>query len=263
MSGVARRWWPIGPADHARARSLLASVADMWASRWIVQPLELGFDAAAPEEGEHLPHCRAWHAPHQAELRLHAQGWQRLVRHALDMPPGSVLHGIAEDVAQALSQAMADDLAGLLKQGLGLTHVNEAAVAVRGSTRVRALLPDGTAWLTMTMDDDWLRGHAGDASPAVAHREPTSPRVAAMGDVRVQLSAMVGRCAVNAADVAHLAVGDVLVTSAPLDQPITLALSGQQGLDTPFATARPVRSGDATAVVIETITTIHSQATHP
>lgn len=255
MSSPARRWWPISTADLSRLSAAVTTVVDAWHARWVVQPEPLAaqFDIASGTSP-----IKRWRDDAGVDLRLVERSFNRLLRKALDLPTGMALPlgGHAADIVGKLSSAMFDDLIAGIGHGLSLNDLHEGPSATDDADTARHALTislaDGEPLLHVAVTAQWIR----DSLPPTTGRPllPTTSRQAALADSRVVLTAIAGSCDLSAAELAGLAIGDVLVTTTPLDRPMSLALTPSiDGARTPVAQATPIRRNGRLVMAVTSV----------
>ncbi|KAF1004670.1 MAG: hypothetical protein GAK28_03872 [Luteibacter sp.] len=254
-----RPWWPTSAADLSRLCAALTTIVDAWHARWIVQPEPL---ASCSDTASGTLAVRRWHDDAGVELRVVERSFNRLLRKALDLPTGMSLPpvGHAADIVEAFSDAMLADLVTRIGQGLSTNGWNEGGREADDHEQARLsvtiALADDEALLHLFVTPEWIRDNL---PPATVHpKTPTTSRRSALAESRVRLTAIAGSCDISAAELAGLAVGDVLVTGTSLDQPMSLALSSSiDGTHTPVAQATPIRRESRMVMAVTSVEPIH------
>lgn len=254
MSG-AGRWWPLSQGDVSRASAAVSAVLDAWAAQWVAHRVDLSVGAATTPASDG---ARCWHSTAVGiDLRLNERGWNRLVRRALDLPQGVALPlgGASFDVVEAFSRTMLADLLERLGEGLRIPDLVERRIAPRersSDTIVLAIgIDDDDPLLHLEAKGQWVRDSFGPTSPSVAL--PEAARLTAFEATTVAIAAIVGSSDISALEFSELAIGDVLVTTTALDQPLRLAVHAPGTPTSPLGEARPVRRDGRVALVIESI----------
>jgi hypothetical protein len=237
MSKVATGWRPWLP-ESALARGgvdqALADVARHWSANWLarksVRPLgALAAMPTLPGAGSH------WLVlDNDVAIALSGAAADRLAMLMLgESTPPTTLADADRRVLDSLVEAALQDLCRRLAEALGLSP--EARWRELGADDAPSIdrprtcqfgVDTATPLLHLALATDALVALARARAARSPIRDRVKPIAAGLATQQVDVSAALGRCSLNLADLAGLGVGDVLLLDRKVDAPLALSVDG-------------------------------------
>lgn len=238
MNAVVREWLPREALTPERIGASLSGAVGQWTERWFsraVAEISLCRDRTRSQIG----------APEQ----MHAEG--RVVsvtvsgrgkRYLLEAALGETLAEKALNTADhrlldAFAQCILEDLAALVDTSLGDASCSHAGAPVQ----LTLALADKAIGFIACAEEALIPLIKGQLDgPAESIAIPTG-RLAALGHVRIEVEALLGRVELPVEDLEGLAVGDVLILNRKLQAPVELFVTGESW---PLGSGRLGHEGD-------------------
>jgi hypothetical protein len=256
MSVAPICWRPLGRRDLAAGETLFAGAIASWQDAWFVEPV-LSVEGAALLDPlasfATQDKTSAWSCGQDVWLFADPRELARMVNRALDLPtrfapshePYSVLlrtfeTQLVDELFDALRHALSPAL-----QSNDCLRVCEAPTPLPlpyGGAHFRLVTPSGDTVLSLVSGAQTLCTclplHRPESAALPGHMP--SNRTAAAEDSRVSLRAMLGQCELTAAQLATLAVGDVIRLDYAISEAVALELTRpQRARRTVVATGKP------------------------
>lgn len=237
-------WRPDSDRDLADARSWIGDALADWQTRW--------FDRAAfvVDDVVRIPRDAPWPDHDGFACRSHGDGIRFDASKDADRLLVEAAYGIDERTfgmpgchasLKSIAADMLDELVGIIRSGPGSPSHEVAALPVDdlresrnppnryGAIALSITSTNGTpvAKIICDMTCIWARADAARTPNAMqALDEACVSRRAALDQSPVTLSVLLGQCRLSAAELATIAVGDVIALDQALDAPITLSIDG-------------------------------------
>lgn len=247
-----RRWWPASAADLRNIEHVVLRAVDAWLQEWVAEPCVADTRATLIDHtttAASLTSGNAWSLGASVRVTIHPNAWDALVRRVLGLSTGGALAGdglqaslldsVRDDLLSDLLQRLVDALVLPSALPMPILYADTPEQQAQEQIRLDCLLDKQQSLFDMRLAEPWrwLVAPAAHAS-----RSPTllDRRRQALGDTRVKVAALLGRCELSLSELHNLAVGDVITTGQPLSAPIDVALLGTDDrFACVFANAQP------------------------
>lgn len=261
MNAQVRPWRPLSSLDLDRIRDAAVGAFDAWLARWIAR-LPAGTSEAAYVAASAQParvDALAWRIGHDLHIATSESAMHKAALLALDL--AGVAPAIELDevrmVIDALRTRIADDLAASMASAYMQTAAERLAGRLpegRDPPLILELRRPGTGIeLALHVDRAWAASFPLDRPPS-SPQASLATRAQALEDSHVTVAAVLGRCELTVAELAQLAVGDVVTCDTHVDAAIDLSLISPSGHGGPVvAKARPGRAAGHWAFLISDI----------
>jgi flagellar motor switch/type III secretory pathway protein FliN len=233
MTLPCRSWLPDGTAAPASAQRALADMVESWSGEWFAgEPMRVAGALARVAAPRAELRKLLWHGCDEgAAIGVPSAGAMALGAMVLGVPAAAGQRN-AHDLAllEALGKECLDGLKSRLVQCLALGkpvwHLSEAA---RGDGPVHRLeIVTAARGLTLQVEllAPCFARFVREALSEPATGAPLGSGSAALAEIPVSLSALLGRSRITVAELAGLGCGDVLVLDRATDAVLPLAVDG-------------------------------------
>ncbi|WP_322026131.1 FliM/FliN family flagellar motor switch protein [Burkholderia sp. BCC1977] len=270
MSTQPVAWRPDSERDLVEARTWLDGALAQWQTRWFVTATFAVDDVVRVPAGMPLPEHDGY------TCRAHADGVRFVSSPDADRLLAEAVYAIdrrtfcapgCHDALTAIATTMIDELADLLRSASDASsrapagwraHEQGESIATPpryGAVEMSIVSTNGSPLAKVACDVTriWtLAGTAGTPGKVPPPGETVVPRVVALDDSPVALSVRLGRCRLTAAELATLAIGDVIPLDQALDAPVTLTIDGTS---MPVGTGTPGRTGTSLSFQLTSLST--------
>lgn len=230
-----RDWLPVGAAAHRNVRARIAKAVAAWSEHWFMRrsfaPLRYqerprGFDAGGG--------LRQWTRYRgAAAIRCSTTSTTSLMEAALSMRMSGLELSVPDiQLLDAFARAILGDLARRLEEELDIEATDRdqpdqtaAPFLLDGGVEISLSEGQGPEILYIGLPMQTLIPACREALPQPARRPPLDRLQQALGSTPVRVRATLGHAQLGLQDIAGLAVGDVVVLGAGLDQAVDLSLS--------------------------------------
>jgi hypothetical protein len=211
MSAIAVPWLP--PPRKGEAEAAIAKVLAPWSAAWFAQAVRLTVVPAAP-----APTSPAgWHG--DGDARAAAEACDTV---ALGLTACAGRADPANPADRQVLEAIGAEMLADLAMRLGEASAGEGARFEHGF----AVEPECGGWRMALALGAGALTRARKAAAGSGRRPLVAPLAAALADEDVGLGCHLGEARVTAAEIAALAVGDLLVLDRGLDAPLPLTVAG-------------------------------------
>ncbi|MGF6647318.1 FliM/FliN family flagellar motor C-terminal domain-containing protein [Paraburkholderia sp. GAS82] len=243
MSVVPIRWRPLGPRDLDAGRARLMEAIGPWQEQWFAHPFVRveSVSLIKPADGFVVPATAStWKCGTDVWLCASARSASDIVNGALDLPKsftpvGEPAIGVLADfqakLIDSLFAVIRDALMLPVTEDFAPVSVRDAVIPLcvpRGAAHFRVVTNDGEDLLSIICGAEtlwrWL--------PVAVNARPATPqqlesRAVAIESSRLRIAATLGQCELTAAQLATLAVGDVIALDHPIGDAVPLILTSR------------------------------------
>ncbi|CAD6549116.1 FliM/FliN family flagellar motor switch protein [Paraburkholderia metrosideri] len=271
MSTVPIRWRPLGGRDLVAGEVLFAKAVASWQEAWFCEPA-LKVEAAAllePLESFAAKEQEsAWTCGPDVWLFAEPRQLTRMANRALDLPTrfapvlesrpallANVETRLVDELLDALRRALLPALKGT--DGMHACKTPMSPHLPYGGAHFRLVTPKGDTVLALVCGAQtlWSCLPLNQRQPTTSPAHLPSNRTSAVEDTRVSLRAMLGQCELTVAQLATLAVGDVIRLDRAITETVALELARSVGAPrTVVATATPGQRAGKLSIQLTSIT---------
>ena len=241
MSSPPMLWRPTSPADLERIQGQVAEAVESWQQEWFSHPHHASTQAMVIDTSTPSAPADATEWALGAHVRWMAipRAWESLLCEALDLVESEAFH-MGHQGGTLLDHVRTDLQSDLLKHlcgklGLGPSNPMPLArpvskeQAAREEVHVVCRPDDGQPLFHMRFSAPW-RWQKREAA-----RQPSKKAIAlakrtdSLDETRVKVLPLIGRCELSVAELAGLAVGDVIATHQLLTATLDIAALNADG----------------------------------
>lgn len=241
MSPAPTPWRPTSPADLERIQNHVVEAVGSWLQEWFSQPNHAS--AQATTIGSSTPSAPAdateWTLGAHVRWMAVPRAWESLPREALDLleseafhtghPSGALLDHVRADLQSDLLKHLCGTLGLGPSNPMPLARPVSKEQAAREEVHVVCRLDDGQPLFHMHFSAPWRWQKREAARQPSKKAIALTKRTESLDETRVKVLPLIGRCELSVAELAGLAVGDVIATHQLLTASLDIAALNADG----------------------------------